>query len=133
MVWFNMLSIVLQVFNIVFIIQLFRLIKGNTYQTVSLSCGSFKIRKRNFDVQNVTNIVSLHYFNGGQIPAEIRKEILQKLTPKVEELIIAKKEKSTHTQRKRKRRKPSSTTQIKKEKSTTEKQTPLTSIANHHN
>ncbi len=64
----------------------FIFVKGFTYKTVTLSVGSFKMRRKDCDVQNVTNLVSLHFFNGGHVPDEVRKEILEKTSPKVNEL-----------------------------------------------
>lgn len=63
-----------------------RLIGNLCYRKIELSCGSFKVKRKHFDVQNVTNIVSLYFYDGGQVPAEIRKEILLKTTPQIKDL-----------------------------------------------
>lgn len=52
-------------------------------KTVKLSVGSFTIKRKYFDVQNITNIVSAYYFNGGQVPSDIRKEIIELTCPKI--------------------------------------------------
>ena len=54
-----------------------------TYKTVNLSIGSFKVRRKDYNVQNITNLVSLHFYGGGLVPDTIRREILQKTSPKV--------------------------------------------------
>lgn len=50
---------------------------------VKLSCGSFKIKRKHFTAQNVTNVVSLRFYNGGLVPDEIRKEILRVTCPEI--------------------------------------------------
>ena len=44
--------------------------------------GSVKIRKKNINSSNLTNIVSLNFFGGGNVPDKIRVEILEKTNPK---------------------------------------------------
>jgi hypothetical protein len=56
------------------------------WKKVELSCGSFKIRQMHFTVQNVTNVVSLRYYNGGVVPDDVRKEILKVTCPKTKDL-----------------------------------------------
>jgi hypothetical protein len=56
------------------------------WKKVKLSCGTFKIRNKDFTVQNVTNVVSLHYYGGGVVPDDVRKEILKATCPKVKEV-----------------------------------------------
>lgn len=56
------------------------------WKKVELSCGSFKIRQKHFTVQNVTNVVSLKYYDGGLVPNEVRKEILKVTCPKIKEV-----------------------------------------------
>lgn len=53
---------------------------------VELSIGSFVVRRKYFDVQHVTNIVSANFYDGNQIPAEVRKEIIMLTCPKVRKL-----------------------------------------------
>ncbi len=53
-------------------------------KTVTLSIGTFKIKRRYFDVQNLTNIVSAYYYDGGQVPSDVRREIIEITCPKVE-------------------------------------------------
>ncbi len=61
-------------------------IRDWTFKKVDLSIGSFKVRRREYNVQNITNMVSLHFYDGGEIPPEIRREILLKTTPKAKDL-----------------------------------------------
>lgn len=56
------------------------------WKKVELSCGSFKIRQKHFTVQNVTNVVSLKYYDGGLVLNEVRKEILKVTCPKIKEV-----------------------------------------------
>jgi hypothetical protein len=56
------------------------------WRKVELSCGTFKIRQMHFTVQNVTNVVSLKYYDGGLVPDEVRKEILKVTCPKIKEV-----------------------------------------------
>lgn len=46
------------------------------YVTVSLSCGEFKVRRKDFTWQKLTPIVSRVFFGGGNVPDKVRKEIL---------------------------------------------------------
>lgn len=50
---------------------------------VQLSVGSFRIAQRHFNVQNVTNVTSAIFFGGGNVPSEVRQEIIKLTTPKV--------------------------------------------------
>lgn len=63
----------------------FLTIRGYTYKIVRLSIGSFKIKRKDCNVQNVTNLVSLHFYNGGTVPDNVRMEILEKTSPKIKE------------------------------------------------
>jgi len=62
------------------------LARGYFYKKVNLSIGSFKIKRKDFTVQNITNIVSMQFYNGGDVPANVRKEILLVTCPKVSAL-----------------------------------------------
>lgn len=50
---------------------------------VQLSVGSFRIARRYFNVQNITNVTSAIFYGGGNVPSEVRKEIIKLTTPKV--------------------------------------------------
>lgn len=63
------------------------LARGYLSRKVHLSIGSFKIRRKDFSVQNITNIVSMKFYNGGEVPANVRKEILLKTCPRVKDLV----------------------------------------------
>lgn len=56
------------------------------YNTVKLSVGSFKVKHKNYNYQDVTNIVSTLFYNGGRIDESVRREILEQLNPKVYDL-----------------------------------------------
>ncbi|MBQ9253960.1 MAG: hypothetical protein IJ180_04200 [Bacteroidales bacterium] len=53
---------------------------------VKLSVGEFTIKKKDYTIQNVTNIVSNLFYGGGVIPDNIRKEILKTMCPKITNL-----------------------------------------------
>ena len=61
-------------------------IKGFKYKTVNLSVGSFKVRRKDCNVQNVTNLVSMLFYDGGVVLDSVRKEILEQTSPKYKEL-----------------------------------------------
>lgn len=65
----------------------YMLARGYFIRKVHLSIGSFKIRRKDFSVQNITNIVSMKFYNGGEVPAPVRKEILAKTCPNVKDLV----------------------------------------------
>ena len=69
--------------NILLVVVAYQVIRSNMYKTVTLSIGSFKIKRRDYNVQNVTNVVSLRYYSGGQIPADVRGEIIKVTLPKI--------------------------------------------------
>lgn len=50
---------------------------------VSLSIGTFKVNKKDYTVQNITNIVSANFYEGGLVPDNIRKEIILLTSPKI--------------------------------------------------
>lgn len=66
--------------------NLSRLIGSLKYKKIELSCGSFSVNRKNYDVQNITNIVSLYFYDSAKIPDNVRKEILEKTVPKVKDL-----------------------------------------------
>lgn len=53
---------------------------------VVLSIGSFVVKRKYYNVQNVTNIVSANYYGGGQVPDDVRKEIIVLTSPKIRNL-----------------------------------------------
>lgn len=53
------------------------------FKTVNLSIGSFVIQRKYYDYQNMTNIVSTHFYNGGRIDDDVRREILEKINHRV--------------------------------------------------
>ncbi len=44
---------------------------------IILPCGSFKIRRKNLNIGNLTNITSYYFYNGGKVPDEIRKKLVK--------------------------------------------------------
>jgi hypothetical protein len=62
-------------------------VKNLIWKEVKLSCGTFKIRQKYFTVQNVTNVVSLKFYNGGTVPDDIRMEILEVICPKIKDIM----------------------------------------------
>lgn len=62
------------------------LVRGYFFKKVNLSVGSFKIRRKDFTVQNITNIVSMKFYNGGDVPANVRNEILLVTCPEIKDL-----------------------------------------------
>ena len=58
---------------------------------VELSVGSFSIKRKDFSVQNVTNLVSDIFYGGGSVPPEIRQEIFSITNPKVKNIKYTKK------------------------------------------
>lgn len=79
----DILQSVLGIFSIYGIYSFFR---EWMPQTVYLSIGSFSIKRKYFDVQNITNIVSAKFYDGGKIPPEVRREIIDLTCPKIKKL-----------------------------------------------
>lgn len=50
---------------------------------VRLSVGSFYIARRHFNVQNVTNVTSAIFYEGGNVPSKVRQEVINLTTPRV--------------------------------------------------
>lgn len=55
---------------------------------VNLSIGSFVVRRKHFNVQNVTNIVSAQFYEGGTVPDSVRREIILLTSPKVKKITV---------------------------------------------
>ena len=54
---------------------------------VNLSIGSFTIKRKELNVQNLTNIVSSLFYGGGKIPDNVRREIISITCPKVTSVV----------------------------------------------
>jgi len=54
----------------------------------NLSIGSFVVRRKHFNVQNVTNIVSVQFYEGGTVPDSVRREIILLTSPKVKKITV---------------------------------------------
>ena len=65
----------------------FIIVRGLTYKTINLNIGTLRVRRKDCNVQIVTNLVSLHFYDGGIVPDIVRKEILEKTSPKVSVLM----------------------------------------------
>ncbi len=59
-----------------------------TYKEVDITPCRFKVKRKDFTVQNVTNIVSLKFFNGGHVSDEVRNEILSLTNSKVKDMEV---------------------------------------------
>lgn len=55
---------------------------------VDLTIGSFVVRRKHFNVQNVTNIVSAQFYDGGIVPDSVRREIILLTSPKVKNITV---------------------------------------------
>lgn len=80
---FSLSDLIQAVFAIFSLYGIYAFIRDWMPKTVKLSIGSFTIKRKYFDVQNITNIVSAYYFNGGQVPSDIRKEIIELTCPTI--------------------------------------------------
>lgn len=76
----NFLQTFIQLFSIY---GIYALARDWMTVTVELSIGSFSIKRKYYDVQNITNIVSANFYDGGQVPPEIRREIIELTCPKI--------------------------------------------------
>ena len=74
--------------NLILVTAAYQWWQSNKKITVTLSIGSFRIRKKDFDLPNLTAIVSQSFFNGAWLPDNIRKELLVLTTPKIEDLQV---------------------------------------------
>lgn len=83
---FDLSDIVQSILGIFSIYGIYSFLRECTYKNVNLSIGSFYIRRKYFDVQNITNIVSAIFYEGGQIPPNIRREIIELTCPKVKKI-----------------------------------------------
>lgn len=50
--------------------------------TIQLSCGEISLRQRDINIQNLTNMVSKKFYQGGMIPPTVRAEIMEVTLPK---------------------------------------------------
>jgi hypothetical protein len=63
-------------------------IDQSRYVTITFSLGSFRMRKKDVTLPNVTGIVSQTYFGGGWLPDNIRHEVLLITNPSVKDVVI---------------------------------------------
>lgn len=83
---FDLSDILQSIFGIFSIYGIYSFFKEWMPQTVNLSIGSFTIKRKYFDVQNITNIVSAKFYDGGKIPPEVRREIIDLTCPTIKKL-----------------------------------------------
>lgn len=50
---------------------------------VKLSIGSFTVKRKHYNAQSVTNIVSAKFYDGGLVPDNVRKEIIVCTSPRI--------------------------------------------------
>lgn len=72
--------------NAILVFAAYRWIRCQRKVTVTLSIGSFRVRRRDCDLPTLTAIVSRVFFEGGWLPDDIRKELLAITTPKVSDV-----------------------------------------------
>ena len=87
--WLTMLKVLAQTLYYIGLYGIWQYYKRYRYRDVRLSIGSFRVRNKHFTVQNVTNIVSATFYDGGHVPEDIRKEILLLTIPKIKDLKMA--------------------------------------------
>lgn len=85
--FFNLANIFNCIFGVSYLGIIVWMLNRFTKKEVRLSIGKFEIRKCDFNVQTVTNIVSITFYNGGQVPDKIRKEIIELTTPKAKKIV----------------------------------------------
>lgn len=79
----NLVSILQVVFGVSSVYGIYSFFMNFFPKKIELSIGSFTIARKHFDVQNITNIVSCKFYDGGLVPNDVRKEILNLTCPKV--------------------------------------------------
>jgi hypothetical protein len=79
---FNLLTVFEIISDIILIVAAFNYIRNITKVNLDFSFGSVKVRRKDINSSNLTNIVSQYFFNGGTVPDMIRAEIMAKTNPK---------------------------------------------------
>lgn len=67
---------------IILIAAAYNYITNNLKINLKFSFGSVKVKRKDINSSNLTNIVSQYFFNGGTVPDKIRAEIMTKTNPK---------------------------------------------------
>jgi len=67
---------------IILIVAACNYITNNLKVNLEFSFGSVKVKRKDINSSNLTNIVSQYFFNGGTVPDKIRAEIMAKTNPK---------------------------------------------------
>lgn len=86
----NFANILQTIFAFFSLYGVYAFLRDWTTRKVVLSVGEFTIRRKYYDVQNITNIVSAKFYQGGKIPDNIRREIIEITCPNIDHLKIKK-------------------------------------------
>ena len=73
--------------NLAIIISVCFWIYRRMWVSITLSCGTFEVRRKVMNASNLTNLVSKHFFNGGRLPNEVREEVIELTNPTVRRVI----------------------------------------------
>ena len=60
--------------------------KSHKKVDIDLPCGSFRIRRGDMNIGNLTNITSSNFYDGGKVPDDIRKKLIEYTAPEVYEV-----------------------------------------------
>ena len=74
--------------NLIFSYAAYRWVRGEMWVTVTISLGSFRIKRKHFDLPTLTAVVSQTYFGGGWLPDGVRKELTILTTPRIKDLQV---------------------------------------------
>ena len=72
--------------NLLLILAAARYFRQRQWVKINLSCGSFKILRKDVNASNMTNVVSEVFYVGDRLPANVRQEIIQVTNPKIKEV-----------------------------------------------
>ncbi len=67
---------------IILIVAAYSYITNNLKVNLEFSFGSVKVKRKDINSSNLTNIVSQYFYNEGNVPDKIRDEIMAKTNPK---------------------------------------------------
>lgn len=74
--------------NLILIVAAWKWIRLQQRVTITLSIGSFRVKRKHCDLPTLTAITSQTFFKGGWLPDNIRHELLMITTPEIRELHI---------------------------------------------
>jgi hypothetical protein len=58
-----------------------------TYMEINLSCGTFRVMRKDVNASNLTNLTSGLFYQGNHIPPHVRGEIMSITNPPVKGVI----------------------------------------------